>query len=97
MDTLKAATMTNEQLAKEIAEIKQHMPKTYAYVKEQGGEAMAKRGIKGEPNCFYAMENGWVKGTPFTVSSAQSEMAALMVQFGVSFMCELMDSTEVAA
>ena len=96
MDTQTEAAMTNEQLAKEIAEIKAYMPKTYAYIKAQQGERMAKRGLKGEPNCFYAIEAGRVKGTPFNVTTAQAEMAALMVQFGVSFMCELMQPFEVA-
>jgi hypothetical protein len=95
MDTTDKAAMSKEQLAKEIADIKAFMPKTYAYIKERQGESMAKRGLRGEPNCFYAIEGGRVKGTPFSVTTAQAEMAALMVQFGVAFMCELMESKEV--
>lgn len=88
MDTRTA--ISNDELAKQIAEIRNFMPKTYAYVKERQAEAMAKRGIKGEPNCFYAIENGRVKGAPFTVSDVPAELALQMVKYGFGFVCMVM-------
>ena len=89
MDTRTAANV--EQV---ILDIKAHMPETYrailnrAQSSDLGRQAYAlvRRGLKGEPNCFYAMERGWVVGTPFSVPDVTAEMARYMVQFGCSFM-----------
>lgn len=77
----------------EIAEIKAHMPEVYQCIKakaeEMGKEAYAlvRRGLRGEPNCFYAFERGYVKGTPFTLTDIMRDIAYLMVAYGSAHVC----------
>lgn len=72
--------------------IKQHMPETYkaiqAKAEEIGREAYAfvRRGVAGQPNMFYAVERGFVVGTPFTLADLNAEVAKNMVMFGVKFL-----------
>lgn len=72
--------------------IKAQMPETYAAIVAKasaiGNEAYAlvRRGLRGEPNCFYAMERGHVVGAPFDMADVQAEMARYMVQFGCTFL-----------
>lgn len=69
------------------------MPRVYAAIKakadEIGTEAYAcvRQGLRGVPDRFYAMENGHVVGTPFAPGPVPDEVARLMVQFGVAFVC----------
>lgn len=76
-----------------IAIIKSHMPETYKEIqvkaKAIGNDAfvLVRRGIRGEPNCFYAFEAGHVVGTPFSEPNIRADVAMYMVQFGVSFCC----------
>ena len=78
-----------------IDEIKRFMPATYSAIKtkaeEVGNDAfvLVRRGLRGEPNCFYAFEAGRVVGTVFTGKNLdgtgiQDEVARYLVQFGVS-------------
>ena len=75
----------------QIAEIKARMPETYkailAKAEEIGNSAfsLVRRGLRGEPNCFYAMENGHVKGAPFNQGDIMPEIAKYMVQFDCTF------------
>lgn len=86
MDTFKTQAEV-ERLRKVI---KDHMPKTYESIKARSSEsdlgrqafALVTRGLRGEPNMFWAMEAGHVVGTPFTETTVQADVAALMVQFG---------------
>lgn len=72
----------------QIAIIKQHMPQTYQAIQDKAKEigkdayALVRRGIKGEPNCFYAIEAGHVVGGPFNLVGVNEEIARLMCQFG---------------
>ena len=90
MDTERAAKV---DVNGKIEEIKRFMPQTYAYIKEKASElgnlayALVRRSLAGEPNCFYAVEAGRVMGTPFSSGPVPDHVAALMVQFGCSFLC----------
>lgn len=74
----------------QIAEIKTHMPEVYKSIQAKAAEvgkvayAYVRRGLRGEPNCFYAFERGRVVGTPFSVTDIQSVVAMHMVTFGCS-------------
>lgn len=73
-----------------IGEIKGHMPEVYKSIQAQaelrGREAysLVRRGIAGQPGCFYAFERGRVVGTPFDDPAVMSEVATTMVRFGCS-------------
>lgn len=70
------------------------MPETYKAIVERAKDtdlgrqayALVRRGLRGEPNCFYAIEAGRVVGTPFNVQDVNAELARYMVQFGCSFL-----------
>lgn len=95
MDTkTEAAMKTDAEVAAMIALIKARMPDTYANIqlkaKQPGVKAyeLVRRGLRGEPNCFYAFENFKVVGTPFTLEHEDALPIALyMVQFGSTFCC----------
>ena len=89
MDTEAPKVDVNAQ----IAEIRAHMPAVYQAIQDKaeqiGKEAFAivRKGLRGEPNCFYAFERGRVVGTPFSHGELTKDVAAMMVQFGVAFVC----------
>lgn len=74
--------------------IKTQMPETYKAIVARSADAdlgrqafaLVTRGIKGEPNCFYAMERGHVVGAPFELPNVTAELARTIVQFGCTFM-----------
>lgn len=76
-----------------IAQIKADMPETYKTIQDKASEIgriafeLVRRGLRGEPNCFYAFEAGRVVGTPFVWPQVQADVAKLMVQFGVKSVC----------
>lgn len=84
---------TQQQIADQIATIKSRMPGTYQSISDKatqiGNKAyeLVRRGLRGEPNCFWAMEGGYVMGTPFSVSDIQQEVARYMVAFGCAHVC----------
>ena len=77
----------------QIQTIKTQMPETYKAIQAKaaavGNEAYAlvKRGLRGEPNCFWSMEAGWVMGTPFDQLEISRDIAWAMVQFGAAHVC----------
>ncbi|MFD1709076.1 hypothetical protein FVQ98_14590 [Ottowia sp. GY511] len=81
-------------VAKGLATIKAHMPQTYADIQAKakgslGNEAFAlvRRSLRGEPNCFYAIEGGHVVGAPFMDMAANlEEVITLGLAFGIGFM-----------
>ena len=87
MDTFKTA----EEVEAVIRTIKASMPKTYRAIQDKaeviGRPAfnLVRQGIKGQPNCFWASENGHVVGTPFTHSQITRDVAQLMVTMGAGF------------
>ena len=92
MDTTATTQGQQVDVGARVAEIRAHMPETYKAIQaraaEQGNEAYAlvRRGLRGEPNCFYAMERGWVMGTPFNLPGLMGDVAVKLVGFGWSHM-----------
>ena len=76
-----------------VQQIKSHMPNTYKTILGKaaliGNEAfsLVRRGLRGEPNCFWAMEGGLVMGTPFNLPDTQRDVAWAMVCFGCAHAC----------
>ncbi|MDH6185496.1 hypothetical protein [Polaromonas sp. CG_23.6] len=89
MDTKTAKVDVNAK----IEEIKQFMPETYKAIRSKSVEIgnvafeLVRKGLRGEPNCFYAFEGGRVVGTPFAVGPLPDHVARLMVEFGFAFVC----------
>lgn len=73
--------------------IKTRMPEVYAAVQAKAAAigpaafGLVRRGLRGEPLCFWAMERGHVVGTPFAGHPVQAEVAQHMVQFGCTHVC----------
>lgn len=90
MDTLR----TTEEVEAIKRNIKAQMPETYKAIVERSAETdlgreafrLVTRGLRGEPNCFYAVERGHVVGTPFNLPDVTPELAAVMVRFGCQFL-----------
>lgn len=49
--------------------------------------SLVRRGLRGEANCFWAMEAGHVMGTPFSLQKINRDIALYMVQFGCLHVC----------
>ena len=87
MDTLDP----RENVEAQIAEIKARMPQTYKAILDKAQQVgkiaykLVRRGLRGEANCFWAMENGFVKGTPFTQPDITADVSMHMVQFACEF------------
>jgi hypothetical protein len=85
--------MDKTEVERQLQVIRESMPQTYAAIRRKVGEigndayTLVRRGVRGEPNCFYALEAGYVVGTPFKANSRGSwtTFARYMVSFGVSF------------
>ncbi len=88
MDTTATNTGQQVDVQARINEIKQHMPQTYGAIQDkarmEGKDvfALVRRGLRGEPNCFYAIEAGWVMGAPFNLVGVNADVAKLMCEFG---------------
>lgn len=83
---------TDSEVAAKIAEIKGHMPETYKAIQARAGKhadtfRLVRAALRGEPNCFYAIERSRVMGTPFSQTDIMAEVAARMVQFGCTYVC----------
>ena len=71
-----------------IDEIRNEMPETYAAIKRKADQIgnlayqLVRAGIRGQANSFYAIERGFVVGTPFDLPNVEPELARVMVQFG---------------
>lgn len=89
MDTSTAKIDVSEQLNT----IKAHMPETYNTIKARAAVigndvyTLVRQGLRGEPNCFWAMEKGWVMGAPFNMEQVQQYTAWAMVSFGCAYAC----------
>lgn len=89
MDT-KAAKL---DVTDKVNEIKRYMPETYKAIQAKasaignGAYELVRRGLRGEPNCFYALEAGRVVGTPYTLTDVQAEVAKHMVRWGCTYVC----------
>jgi hypothetical protein len=95
MDTMDTGHPANpaDKVTEGLHVIKTQMPMVYGAIQDKaeqiGKEAFAivRKGLRGEPNCFYAFERGRVVGTPFSHGELTKDVAAMMVQFGVAFVC----------
>lgn len=68
--------------------IKDHMPETYKAITDKAGRIgkeayrFVRQGLSGQPNKFYAVERGYVAGTPFNLPGVSEELARVILQFG---------------
>lgn len=74
--------------------IKRNMPEVLAVIREKAEKygpavyALVRRGLRGEPGCFYAFEKGHVVGTPFGQATPVMVGAAqFLVEFGCAHVC----------
>ena len=74
--------------------IKQCMPEVYALIKSRAEEvgsavyALVRRGLGGEPGCFYAFEAGHVVGQPAgVIEKDQAELGSFVACFGCAYVC----------
>lgn len=100
MDTLDTRP-SQQQIEADVTTIKNHMPQTYKAIRAKADEmkgvfALVRRGLAGEPNCFYAVEGGRVIGTKFNLVNVTDEVAGLMVRFGSRHLCMWGISSSVA-
>ena len=95
MDTGAANIAVDQPLTErdQLAIIREHMPAVYASIQrkaaEIGNEAfvLVRKGLRGEPRCFFAIEGGWVMGTPFAGSACMEEVAHSIVELGCAYVC----------
>jgi hypothetical protein len=84
---------TEATVRKGLELIKGQMPETYKSVQAKAqavgpaAYALVRRSLRGEANCFWAMERGQVVGTPFNDQEISRDVAQLLVQFGSTFVC----------
>ena len=85
----------NQQKAeedKQIKMIRDRMPKVYGAIKAKAAEigndayALVRRGIRGEPGCFFASEADIVVGTSWDVG-LPNDVAQLVKRYGMTFVC----------
>lgn len=91
MDT-QAPSIDKATEEQRLSDIKDRMPDTYAAIHRKAGEIgkqafnLVRRAVRGEPDCFYAIERGRVAGTPFC-QAVMAEVAVQMVEFGCTYLC----------
>lgn len=91
-----------DKVAEGLHVIKTQMPMVYGAIQDKAKEigkdafALVRRGLRGEPNTFYAFERGYVVGTPFSVGPITDELAGYLVRFGCAFVC-IFKGPDVAA
>ncbi|MDP9891245.1 hypothetical protein J2W32_000342 [Variovorax boronicumulans] len=93
MDTMTSdQAMTVAEVNARLGFIKDRMPRTYQAIQEKaavvGKEAYAlvRRGIRGEPNCFFACERDHKAGTPWD-AAVPTDVARLVERYGMTFVC----------
>lgn len=76
---------------RKLDEIKRNMPGVYASIQAKATQfgrevfVLVRRGLRGEPDCFYAIEDARVVGTPFNANHPDMTILALsMVEFGMA-------------
>lgn len=79
---------TETEVEAKLAEIRTSMPETYKCIQAKAAEigklayALVRRSLRGEPNCFYAIERKCCVGTPVRLGNIQAVVAQWMMQFG---------------
>lgn len=99
MDTETTPEQMAAFVAQQIDVIKHHMPETYKAIQERGKPDdlgrkvfdLVRRGIRGEPNCFYAVEAGHVVGTGFNMPEVTGPIAINILTMGCGFLIMLPD------
>lgn len=92
MDTRTTSQATANDVRAGLEEIKTHMPETYRQIQAKANEigrvayAHVRGSLAGQPNRFYAIERGRVIGTPFDIPEVRDEIAALIVEWGCTFL-----------
>jgi hypothetical protein len=89
VDEVDGTKPNRQDIDRQAQALKVTMPHTYAAIQRKAGEigrtayALVRRGLGGEPNCFWAAEGGHVVGTPFAVGHPiNAAVAEAMVSFG---------------
>lgn len=96
-------TLSKEQAEALVVLMRDKMPSTTARVREEatckgnGVYAVVRRGLRGEPGCFWAIEAGHVIGTPLGLEAVLPDVAMAMVTFGASFVCAFGPEVEKVA
>ena len=91
-----------EKVRRQIEQIKGNMPETYRAIQDRAEVAgalvwpMVRRGMAGQPNCFYALERKQFVGTPFAMPELTDVVAGGMVRFGSESFVIFGDVREVA-
>jgi hypothetical protein len=104
MDTMDTGHPANpaDKVTEGLHVIKTQMPMVYGAIQDKAQEigkdafALVRRGLRGEPNTFYAFERGYVVGTPFSTGPITDELAGCLVRFGCAFVC-IFKGPDVAA
>lgn len=92
MDTATQSQRRQVDVSALINQIKANMPETYQAIQKKAAAegndvyALVRRGLRGEVNCFYAIERGHVMGTPFHMPDVQASLAMRIVSFGCTFL-----------
>ncbi len=96
-----AADEVKRKVGEALLLIKTGMPQTYeaiqrrAAVQGAGVYTLVRRAVRGEANCFWAMEGGRVVGTPFAASHpVMAVVAQGLVQFGCAHVCILAEVSQ---
>lgn len=90
MDT---QTTARADVSGKIAEIREHMPAVYSAIQRKARDAgnvayeWVRKGLRGEPGCFWAIEGGRVVGTPFYGHPVMDAVARGIVEFGCAYVC----------
>jgi hypothetical protein len=94
MDTRNRTVIKSEaEVEALLLTIKTKMPLTYAAVKAKaqavGGDAYAwvRQGLRGAPDCFYAVEVGHAVGTPFERGDVMAELRRWQRLYGDVTVC----------
>lgn len=97
------AAEQKEKVRRQIDLIKSGMPETYRAIQDKAEVAgalvwpMVRRGMAGQPNCFYALERRQFVGTPFAQCDITDMVAGNMVRFGVDSFVIFGDVREVSS
>lgn len=91
--TLQIGAADKAMAEQQLNVIKTRMPNVYRAIQDKaaviGNEAygLVRRGLLGQPRCFYAFEAGNVVGTPFAGHPVTAQAALAMVRFGCTHVC----------
>lgn len=96
-ERLDVADKTDAEVELDLQDIKSKMPLTYKYITDTAariGKAaytQVRRGCRGQENCFFAFENGLVKGCGVNDRATMMQVVEMMVTVGVKQGCVLVE------